>query len=70
MKAKNVAINNQLYVSSMQIRAEPVNFMHFLLQTSAMYGDGKFPEIFTGENFPETIPTMFTHRLLLAYFLL
>jgi hypothetical protein len=29
---------------------------------------GKFPEIFTGGNFPETFPTMFAHRFLLAYF--
>jgi hypothetical protein len=36
--------------------------------------DGKFPEIFTGgnfpeRNFPETFPTMFAHRIFVAYFL-
>jgi hypothetical protein len=31
--------------------------------------DGKFPEIFTGGKFPETFPTMFAHRFLVAYFL-
>jgi hypothetical protein len=30
--------------------------------------DGKFPELFTGGNFPETFPKMFVHRFLLAYF--
>jgi hypothetical protein len=44
------------------------------------HSDGKFPEIFTGGKFPEsfrnlsgkfpeTFPTMFAHRFLVAYFL-
>jgi hypothetical protein len=44
------------------------------------FSDGKFPEMFTGGkfpesfrklsgNFPETFPTMFAHRFLVAYFL-
>jgi hypothetical protein len=31
--------------------------------------DGKFLEVFTGGKFPETFPTMFAHRFLVAYFL-
>jgi hypothetical protein len=34
-----------------------------------VHSDRKFPEIFTFENFPETFPTMFAHRFILAYFL-
>jgi hypothetical protein len=38
-------------------------------KTTPTINEGKFPEIFTGGNFPETFPTMFVHRFLLAYFL-
>jgi hypothetical protein len=37
--------------------------------TLLLISDGKFPEIFTGGNFPEIFPTMFAHRFLVAYFL-
>jgi hypothetical protein len=40
-----------------------VKYGNNILLVSA--GDGKFPEIFTGGNFP----TMFAHRSFLAYFL-
>jgi hypothetical protein len=30
--------------------------------------DGKFPELFTSEKFPETFPTRFAHRFLLVDF--
>jgi hypothetical protein len=36
---------------------------------SSRLSDEKFREIFKGENFPETFPTKFAHRFLLAYFL-
>jgi hypothetical protein len=38
----------------------------FMIHTGS---DGKFPEIFTGGNFPESFPRMFAHRYLVAYFL-
>jgi hypothetical protein len=41
----------------------------FILNPEYVTSDGKFPEIFTGGNFPETFPTMFAHRFLVAYFL-
>jgi hypothetical protein len=31
-------------------------------------GDGKFPEIFSGGNFPETFPMMFAHRFFTCLF--
>jgi hypothetical protein len=33
-----------------------------------MHSDGKFPEIFTGANIPETFPTMLAHRFYLFIF--
>jgi hypothetical protein len=37
---------------------------------SFISSDEKFPEIFTGGNFPETFPTMFAHPFLLIFFYL
>jgi hypothetical protein len=78
----NSIIDNCGFISVRYVHNSPYNFIETVksftviniapltsFSRDSKSSDGKFPEIFTGGNFPETFPTVFAHRFLLAYFL-
>jgi hypothetical protein len=63
--------STRLFIESLltlDLRLYYESFTSRLQLTGVMGSDKKFPEIFTGGKFPETFPTMFAHRFLVAYF--
>jgi hypothetical protein len=54
-----IIITDNVHICVLNPSREGCSFLRGNIATTS---DGKFPEIFTGGNFPETFPTMFAHQ--------